>query len=466
MKALSWPPDTITRRFALAQVLALAVTLGLILIFDALAGVWSQEPLENTGLLNEAADIARIMEAAPPGERPSLAAAAATKRYDLSWYDPTSAVARVLDARPEADTEAHIRQHFISDAHRRAATFRGNSRTAVMMGGAFGHGRLEATYVLALQLSDQSWLIFTTPRRAWGLPPWARVATRVAFLALSILIVSAIAARAVSRPVEELAKAVLGFRVGADSPAIAEAGPSEIKKVIRVFNAMQAQIQRFVAYRTMMLAAISHDLRTPLTRVRLRGEYIEDPEQQQRLFRDVDDMQKMIDGALAFFRDDAAEEPMTVFDLPQVLLTIVNNYADQGVEVLYTGPTHVSYNGRPLALKRAFTNVIENAVKYGSPPSIELTRTDSALTIAIRDRGPGIPTEDLARVFRPYYRQDKSRNRTTGGVGLGLAVAQAIVHGHAGEIKLENRAGGGLEASITLPLGSDSAPSVGYTPAL
>lgn len=215
-----------------------------------------------------------------------------------------------------------------------------------------------------------------------------------------------------------------------------------------------------------MLAAISHDLRTPLTRVRLRGEYIEDPEQQQRLFRDVDDMQKMIDGALAFFRDDAAEEPTTAFDLPQVLLTIVNNYADQGVEVLYTGPTHVSYNGRPLALKRAFTNVIENAVKYGSLPSIELTRTDSALTIAIRDRGPGIPTEDLARVFRPYYRQDKSRNRTTGGVGLGLAVAQAIVHGHAGEINLENRVGGGLEARVTLPLGSDSAPSVGNTSAL
>jgi signal transduction histidine kinase len=216
----------------------------------------------------------------------------------------------------------------------------------------------------------------------------------------------------------------------------------------------------------MMLAAISHDLRTPLTRVRLRGEYIEDPEQQQRLFRDVDDMQKMIDGALAFFRDDAAEEPMTVFDLPQVLLTIVNDYADQGVEVLYAGPTHVSYNGRPLALKRAFTNVIENAVKYGSSPSIEFTHTDTALTIAIRDRGPGIPAEDLARVFRPYYRQDKSRNRTTGGVGLGLAVAQAIVHGHAGEIRLENRPGGGLEGRITLPLGSGSAPSVGYTSAL
>ena len=129
---------------------------------------------------------------------------------------------------------------------------------------------------------------------------------------------------------------------------------------------MQAQIQKFVAYRTMMLAAISHDLRTPLTRMRLRGEFIDDPEQQARLFRDVDEMQAMVDGALVFFRDDAVAEATTTFDLSHVLLTIANDCADQKIEVSYTGPTHAVYQGRPFALECAFTNLIENAVKYAT----------------------------------------------------------------------------------------------------
>jgi signal transduction histidine kinase len=224
-----------------------------------------------------------------------------------------------------------------------------------------------------------------------------------------------------------------------------------VRQVVKTFNEMQAQIQKFVAHRTMMLAAISHDLRTPLTRMRLRGELIEDPEQQARLFRDVDDMQAMIDGALAFFRDDAVGEPSTTFDLPQVLLTIVNDYADQKIEIRYLGSAHTVYQGRPFALKRAFTNLIENAIKYATPPELELLCEPQAVVVVVRDRGPGIPDTLLKEVFLPYYRVEKSRNRNTGGVGLGLTVALAIVHGHGGEIVLSNSPGGGLEARVVLP---------------
>jgi signal transduction histidine kinase len=201
-----------------------------------------------------------------------------------------------------------------------------------------------------------------------------------------------------------------------------------------------------------MLAAISHDLRTPLTRMRLRGEFIDDQEQQARLFRDVDEMQNMVDEALAFFRDDASVEETTSFDLPHVLLTVANDYADQDVDIGYAGPAHAVYRGRPFTLKRAFTNLIDNAVKYGKTPEIELSCGEMALVVAIRDRGPGIPAEALDNVFRPYYRVDGSRNRASGGVGLGLTVAQAIVHGHGGEIILQNRPEGGLEARIVLPV--------------
>jgi signal transduction histidine kinase len=165
----------------------------------------------------------------------------------------------------------------------------------------------------------------------------------------------------------------------------------------------------------------------------------------------------MIDGALAFFRDGATDEATTDFDMQQLLCNIVNDYADRDIGIPYTGPAHARYRGRPFALKRAFTNVIENALKYATPPTIELTCTHSAMTVAVRDCGPGIPAAAIKEVFRPYYRLDKSRNRSTGGVGLGLTAAQAIVQGHGGEILLENLVRGGLEARIILPAAVHSA---------
>jgi signal transduction histidine kinase len=159
----------------------------------------------------------------------------------------------------------------------------------------------------------------------------------------------------------------------------------------------------------------------------------------------------MVDGALAFFRGDADEEAVTSFDLPGVLQTIGNDYADQDIEIVYVGPSHAVYRGRPFALKRAFTNLIENAVKYGTPPTIELTCQETTIAIMVRDQGPGIPSEALERVFSPFYRLESSRNRTTGGVGLGLTAALAIIRGHGGDIVLSNLPAGGLGALVTLP---------------
>jgi len=152
-------------------------------------------------------------------------------------------------------------------------------------------------------------------------------------------------------------------------------------------------IQKFVAYRTAMLAAISHDLRTPLTRIRLRGELIEDEVQQARLFLDVNELQTMVDGALAFFRGDADEEAVTSLDLPRLLQTIANDYADQDIEIAYEGPSHALYRGRPIALKLAFTNLIENAVKYGTPPQRS--------NLSVRKRTSRSWSEIRGREFRP-----------------------------------------------------------------
>jgi signal transduction histidine kinase len=270
-------------------------------------------------------------------------------------------------------------------------------------------------------------------------------------MTLSIATVCALATRRLVRPIKEFAAAVRRFGVNPQTPAVLESGPRELRDVTRAFNTMQAQIQKFMAYRTMMLAAISHDLRTPLTRIRLRGELIDDEIQQAKLFKDVDEMQTMVDGALAFFRGDADEEATTTFDLAGVLQTIANDYADQGIEVGYVGPTHADYCGRPFGLKRAFTNLVDNAVKYATPPEIQLSCREKVVTVAVRDQGPGIPPDSLARVFAPFFRVDRSRNRATGGVGLGLTAAQAVVSGHGGDITLCNQPAGGLEALVTLP---------------
>jgi signal transduction histidine kinase len=450
MKFSAWRFNTIAQRFAITQVLAVAGTLGLIKLFNAFGGVWAKEPLEETGLLNEAADIARTIEAAPPLERTMLSTAAGTIAFRARWYAAASPVALTLNSTRVSQSK-DLRRKIVGADQRTAIAFSDEHPPPGPM--TFrDYGISGPAHVLAVPLADDSWLVFTTLNRSWGLPPVYRLIIRLTFLGVSIVIVSIIAARQVSSPVKQLAEAVRRFNLNAQSPPIEESGPREIRHVIQVFNAMQAQIQKFVTHRTIMLAAISHDLRTPLTRIRLRGEYIEDAKQQARLFRDVDEMQTMIDGALAFFRDDSVAEKTTTFDVPRLLLTITDDYFDQGIEITYTGPTRALYLGRPFALKRAFTNIIDNAIKYATPPQIELLAGDGVLKILILDLGPGIPAHAIADVFRPYFRLEQSRNRTTGGVGLGLTATEAIVNAHGGEITLKNRPERGLEVRISLPL--------------
>jgi signal transduction histidine kinase len=451
MKYPSWLADTIALRFALTQAVAVAVALGLIFLFNAFGGVWSREPLNSSELLDEAGDIARVIEAASPPAREAAAAAASTRVFRADWYTATSDASRWLDGR-RGSRGGETANRVFAQTHRTALVLGPGRHEAVPPLLDHDRSRSSAPYALAVQLNDGSWLVFTVPGRFWGISRTAHWIVRLTFVALSITIVTALATRQFLRPVKRIVTAVRQFGVDPRAPPIVETGPRELRQVIATFNGMQTQIQKFVADRTMMLAAISHDLRSPLTRMRLRGEFIDDPEQQARLFRDVDEMQAMVDGALVFFREDAVAEATTTFDLSHVLLTIANDCADQKIEVPYTGPAHAVYQGRPFALKRAFSNLLQNAIKYATAPQIELSCAGTAYVVIVSDRGPGIPADALQNVFRPYYRLDKSRNRATGGVGLGLTVAQNIIQAHGGEITLSNRSGGGVEARVTLPL--------------
>ena len=440
------------RRFSVRTEVALMVTLALVAGFLVVGGVWAPPPLESSGVLEHLATMARAIEAATPDQRSAIATAVSEETRIASWHAADSSLARALgDATGLRDGSGLIGEYFATDV-RRIVMFDSRSAIARSPGLNVDLQNHPHIHFMAVNLADGSWAVFAGTARHFWLSRDTRLALWLAYVAIAVVAMQALAAWQLARPIEKLSEGVRQFAVNAATPPIAERGPREMREVIRAFNAMRAQMQKFLSYRVAMLAAISHDLRTPLTRMRLRGEFIEDEEQQAKMFRDVDEMQAMVEGALAFFRDDATEEDATQIDLPGVLKTIVNDFADQGVEIAYDGPAHAAYTGRLFALKRAFTNLIENAVKYATPPRIVLRQGDGCIIVAIRDGGPGIPEEALEQVFSPYFRLEQSRNRSSGGVGLGLTAAQTIIRGHGGDIVLRNRPEGGLDAEVTLPV--------------
>jgi len=453
MKLRGWLQDTIAFRFAVTISLAVILALTLISLCFVFGGEWAQPQIKSSAMPGLVAGIIQAIDTAPPHMRQGLVEAASNSIFRFDWYNAVSPVSEALERATDVEDGSRLLNEFLGAKFRTVRIFKPENPVMEIPVLSNDRAQRPTSYFLAVKLTDQSWIVLTTlNKRNLELDEKTRWIVWVILSALSTALVSVLAARRLSRPVRQLAVAMRDFGLNPQAPEIAEVGPQELKQVIKTFNAMQAQIKKFVTYRTTMLAAISHDLRTPLTRIRLRGEFIEDQEQQERLFHDVDEMQAMVDGALAFFRNDAVDEGMTDFDLPGVLCTIINDYSDQGIEIPYVGPARAVSWGRPFALKRAFTNLIDNAVKYATPPEIELCSCNESFIIIVRDHGPGIPEKALERVFTPYYRLDKSRNRATGGVGLGLTAARSIIWEHGGEIVLVNHVAGGLEARVKLPM--------------
>lgn len=228
-------------------------------------------------------------------------------------------------------------------------------------------------------------------------------------------------------------------------------GPSVVREVAQAMNEMQQRIQTLIQDRTQMLAAISHDLRTPITRMKLRIQFIDETSLFNSLHADLDEMEKMINETLSFAREDSANEKKMKIDLVSLLQSICDENNDIGHSVHFQARHHrVPILGRPLALKRAFTNLINNAVRFGKHVDVLIYTKHKNIFVRIADDGPGILEKDLEKVFEPFYRSEYSRNRDTGGVGLGLAVTRDIIVRHNGKIKLKNARQGGLVAQVEL----------------
>ena len=437
------PRDTVARWIALTTMIAMLTLLALNELFSLLAGAWARPPLMETGLMEKAAAITRIIDSVAPGQRPAIAQAASDQVFNAQWLQRhEEARLPVIDDPEFSEGSALLRQQL----------GRPDARIEAYEPGDWPANQPDARYAVIIELADHSWVIFSVPSRSWGLGEWARNGIIIALILLSTLIVALIATRHLAAPLERFAEGARRFGVDHQAPPIPVIGPHEIRQAILAFNAMQAQLKHFVQDRTQMLAAISHDLRAPLTRMRLRGEFIEDADQQSKLFRDVDEMQAMVNAALEFFRDEARLEHATAFDLAELLHTVVDDFRDAGTEVSFEGAQRFVYVGRPIGIKRALTNLIDNAVKYGSEPGVRLKAFADCVEIRVVDRGPGIAPHYQEQVFAPFFRVEGSRNKHTGGVGLGLSAARATVLEHGGTLVLRNRREGGLEARVSLPL--------------
>jgi signal transduction histidine kinase len=304
---------------------------------------------------------------------------------------------------------------------------------------------------VAIMLPDGETIAFRTDVPRAGPPLPRRIFLDLALLTLALGAVLFVMARTITRPLTDLARAADAVGRGERGAPLRESGARELREATRAFNAMQERMHRYLDSRTQVLAAMSHDLRTPLTRLKLRAESLDDDELRQRFNADLDEMQRMIVGALSLFRGMNQDEPLQPVAVDEVLATLQREFAELGTSIVVAGDKPDTYFARPTALKRCLTNLLANAAKYGMNPAVVIEQDASELTIRVLDEGPGIPPEMLEQVFEPFFRLESSRNRDTGGVGLGLSIARDIAQAHGGSLTLRNRSPRGLEAILRLP---------------
>lgn len=305
--------------------------------------------------------------------------------------------------------------------------------------------------VVTVQLTDGPYLTFSL-----GLPEVRPPLNWPFLLPLGVMAVIVVlacvwAVRRVTAPLGVVTQAAERLGRNVNAPPIPETGTREMRQAAHAFNEMQARLQRLLRNRTTMLAALSHDLRTPLTLLRLRIEGLPDSEERERMLASIATLDAMIDATLDFARGTTAPEAWRRTDLAALLGSIVDDMTDAGLPVTLAPAEPVVLECQPGALRRAITNLLDNAVKYGTVARVSLQAAPDAVRIVVDDDGPGIPEPDLQKVFEPFHRLEESRSRETGGTGLGLAIAQTIAETHGGAITLANRPGGGLRAILTLP---------------
>ena len=306
-------------------------------------------------------------------------------------------------------------------------------------------------YDITVGFSDGDSAVFRIGHLPRGAPLSRNLFFNLALLVVLLVIALYVTARSITRPLSKLVSAAESLGRNVRQPKLAEKGARELQDAARAFNTMQDRLQRYLDSRTRVLAAMSHDLKTPLTRLRLQVETtLDDPAIQARFGKELDEMESMVRGSLALFRGLDDDETLAPIDVNALVATLRSEFTEMGANVTVEGQATQPLMGKPQALRRCLTNLVANAVKFGTCAKI-MVEDGEALVIRVRDEGPGIPPEELERVFEPFYRVESSRNRDTGGTGLGLSIARDVAQAHGGSLVARNLPVKGLEVLLVLP---------------
>jgi signal transduction histidine kinase len=384
---------------------------------------------------SQLAALVQLLGAAPPNRRPQLFA-------DIARTFPQLEIASLPPGTAAAADAAE--SHGLRILHRRLGS---NYRIFALAAAPDSHRvgiSLPNGELISAKLLQDQW-----PRPLWS-GPWM---TTLLFAVICVTLLSLWAARTLTAPLSAFARAAESFSLNGASAPLPERGPEEIRSVARALNRMRERITTLIDDRTKMLAAISHDLRTPITRMRLRSEFIEDDAHRGRMLVDLDQMRSMLESVLSFLRNDRKLEAMTLTDIASTLQLITDQFTDMGHKVIYDGPDHVMATVRPDDLHRSVTNLVENAARFGAVATIRLRVSPDIVTIEVEDDGPGISDARKDVMLEPFVRGDDARNMDeTAGFGLGLSIARAVVLAHGGTLSLLDRQPHGLIVRIELPV--------------
>ena len=415
------------------------------------------------------ADVVRLLESLNPSERRKIVSVLSAPPLTVSLDRGPIAQSDVFgDSGARAALFATMLRRFLGDGWPIEATVVDDaaSNPAPMrgpMGGAKGgaglpfgqmmHMAAQPTFsfVSQVRLHDGTLVTFDS-RQSQETVSWPyRLLLSLVVLLAAVVVLSLVAVRWATRPLNALADAAEELGRNLDRPPLQESGPIEVVRAAHAFNTMQSRLKAHLRERTDVLAAMSHDLKTPVTRLRLRAELLTDPQLRLKFTKDLEEMESMVSAALDFLRGFERGESSKPVDMMALLESLQADMVEIGSQVSIEGRPLKPFPGKPGALKRCLANLIENAVKYGNSALIKVDDNDQRLEVRIQDEGPGIPLAELERVFDPFYRLERSRSRETGGTGLGLTIAKSIAEGHGGRLTLRNLNGRGLEARLVLP---------------
>ena len=386
----------------------------------------------------------RSLEAQPPAQRETTLASLDSDDMHIKAIDEN----QISPNTPRGSIQSSLAARLGSE--REVRTMGGGGGRMLHSNTAMPHHAM-ATRVFDVRLRDGQWIRFTlNPESETPALPLDLIAQLLVTLLIVIAVVM-LAVRQATRPLQQLAQAADKLGRDLDTPPLAEAGLAETRQAAQAFNRMQARIKRLIEERARALAAVSHDLRTPLTRLRLRAELVEDEKLREQMAGDLESMAAMLDATLDYLRGLQDSEEARPIDINALLQSLTDDAQVLGKTIGIEGTAAAPFTGRLSALSRALQNLIDNAIKYGHGAQLRIDDDASALRIAVEDSGPGIPEAELARITEPYYRPDASRNSETGGVGLGLSIVKDIALIHGGELQLANRPQGGLRATLVLP---------------